>query len=295
MPADRAGLNFRQDYFDDPAGWAAIKSLLYDIFSVDLDPLDSVGGYDRTSFPSAFFDESGRCIANLSGFAMPLIIDGRPVKAAGWQSGAVRPDYRGLGLFRALIRHTLQRGEEQGFEAVVLYTDKPGLYAPHGFRTVRQFSFRGDAPRPIGGQKPARRLTIESDLGLLQRLLAKRTPVSQRLAVTGQAEMFLLNCHLVEDVSLSLMPDEKTVVAWRMTDGGAFQLLDVVGEQVPCLAEILGALDLTPASVETFIPPDRLAFDGEPVGDDGPLVLMMRCADDLLPTEPCCLSPLAEF
>lgn len=294
-PADRAGLNFRQDYFDDPAGWAAIKSLLYDIFSVDLDPLDTVGGYDRTSFPSAFFDETGRCIANLSGFAMPLIVNGRPVKAAGWQSGAVRPNYRGQGLFRDLIRHTLQRGEEQGFEAVVLYTDKPGLYAPHGFRTVRQFSFRGDAPKPIGGQKPARRLTIESDLGLLQRLLAKRTPVSQRLAVARQAEMFLLNCHLVDDVSLSLMPDEKTVIAWRMTDGGAFELLDVVGEQMPCLAEILGALDLTPASVETFIPPDRLAFDGEPVGDEGPLVLMMRCADKFLPTEPCCLSPMAEF
>lgn len=295
MPPDRAGLTFRQDYFDDPAGWAAIKALLYDIFSVDLDPLDTIGGYDPTSFPSAFFDETGRCIANLSGFAMPLIVNGRPVKAAGWQSGAVRPDYRGQGLFRDLIRHTLQRSEEQGFEAVVLYTDKPGLYAPHGFRAVPQFSFQGDAPKQMGVQKPARRLTIDADLGLLRALLTNRTPVSRRLAVTRQAEMLLLNCHLVDDVSLSLMPDEKTVVAWRMADGGLFQLLDVVGEQMPSMAEILDALQLTPASIEAFIPPDRLAWGNEPRRDDGPLVLMMRCADDMLPTEPSCLSPMAEF
>nr|WP_237351704.1 GNAT family N-acetyltransferase [Rhizobium sp. ACO-34A] len=153
-PADRAGLFFRQDYFDDPAGWSAIKTLLIDIFNVDITALDGLGGHDRTSFPSAYFDGDGRCIANLSAFSMPLMIDGRAIKAAGWQSGAVRPEYRGRGLYQDLIRITLDRCEEQDLEAIVLYTDKPGLYAPHGFRILPQYSFKGPVPA-ISGTPPS--------------------------------------------------------------------------------------------------------------------------------------------
>ncbi|NVP54759.1 hypothetical protein [Mycoplana rhizolycopersici] len=57
MASDRAGLIFREDYFDDPAGWAAVKALLVDVFGVDVKPLDRLGGPDRTLMSSAWFDE----------------------------------------------------------------------------------------------------------------------------------------------------------------------------------------------------------------------------------------------
>lgn len=289
------GLTFRQDYFDDPAGWSAVKALILDIFDVDITPLDTVGGHDQTSFPSAFFDETGCCIANLSAFAMPLVIDGRAVKAAGWQSGAVRPEYRGQGLFRDLIRTTLDRCEKQGYEAIVLYTEKPGLYEPYGFRAVPQYVFKGAAPPPANGNARARSLTIEADLARLRSLLADRTPVSHHFAVADQSKMFLLNCHLLDEVRLSLLTGDQTVIAWRMTPDHTFQLLDVVGRTIPTLAEILDGLDLAPTSVESFIPPDRLSFPADPVLDTGPLVFMMRAADSLRSGGPFCLSPMAEF
>ena len=96
-----------------PGGWAAVKALLLAVFDVDVSPLERRGGRDRTLMSSAWFDGSGRCVANLSAFAMPLLIDRRPVEAAGLQSGAVLPEYRGRGLFRALLRRTLQRCEER--------------------------------------------------------------------------------------------------------------------------------------------------------------------------------------
>jgi GNAT superfamily N-acetyltransferase len=296
-PADRDNLIFRQDYFDDPAGWQAITALLGDIFGVDISALDRFGGHDRSNLASAFFDAEGICIANLSAFSMPLMIDGRIVSAGAWQSGAVRPAYRGQGLFRDLIHIALERCETAGFEVLVLYTDKPGLYAPYGFVAVSQFSFVG--PPPAAVKKPAtvRRLVMNDgdDLSLMQALLAGRAPISRQFAVADQAKMFLLNTVLIDGVSVDYLEDEQVAIAWRQTEDGTFDLLDVVGKIIPALAKILAALDQQAPRIHVHFPTDRLDWSGEPLRDEGPLVLMMRCAPRLIPDTPFCLSPLAEF
>ncbi|SMD16935.1 GNAT family N-acetyltransferase [Rhizobium sp. RU36D] len=292
----REGLVFRQDYFDDAAGWAALKQLLIDIFNVDISPLDRLGGHDPTSFPSAYFDAAGRCVANLSAFSMPLVINGHPVKAAGWQSGAVRPEYRGLGLYRELIAATLAWCDNQGYEAIVLYTDKPGLYERYGFRIVPQYSFPGSPPPSLPDRQPvARDLHLENDLGLVQTVLSGRTPVSRRLAVVDQSRLFPLNCLLQESVRLSALRHDSVIVAWRRPEPGLFELLDVVGPEIPTLAEILAEIGQQPERVESCIPSDLLDWDSPAVANTGSLVFMMRAPDELLPADPSCLSPLADF
>jgi GNAT superfamily N-acetyltransferase len=293
----RDGLLYREDYFADPSGWQAIKDLLLDIFDVDIAPLDALGGPDPTSMPSAYFDADGRCVANFTAFAMPLVFNTRLVKATGLQSGAVRPEYRGRGVFRDLIRRTLQRCDAAGFEAAVLYTDKPGLYTPHGFSVVPQYRFSGPPPeRPaMPSAHSTRRLAPLADVGALRHLLAQRTPVSNRFAVVGQVEMFLLNMSFAEDIQVDLMPDGSAAIAWRQDADGTFELLDIAGLRIPRMAEILHALDVTPPRVTCFFPPDRLDWRGDALEDKGELVFMMRCAPELLPNTPTCLSPMAEF
>ncbi|MDI7864771.1 GNAT family N-acetyltransferase [Rhizobiaceae bacterium n13] len=297
--AQIAGLTFRQDYFDDPQGWCAISDLLLETFGVDISPLDKLGGHDRTNLPSAFFDDGGRCIANLSAFSMPLMIDGGVVRAAGLQSGAVRPEYRGRGLFRELIRITLARCEAHGYEALVLYTDKPGLYEPHGFVTIPQQHFRGPPPPPLprGAVRPMRPLRIDDpeDLALIKRVLAERTPVSSRFAVTAQSEMFLLNSYLVSGTRLAYLHQSDAVVAWRQSETRGFELLDIAGQQIPALATILAALDAEPGHVTVHVPPDRLEWEGTPEAAAGDLVFMVRGTPSLIPDKPFCLSPMAEF
>lgn len=294
---ERDGLVFRQDYFADPEGWRAIAELLRDVFGVDISPLDRLGGHDTTNMPSAWFDADGRCVANFSAFSMPLIINGKVVKAAGLQSGAVRPEYRGRGLFRDLIRMTLARCDARGYEAIALYTDKPGLYEPYDFRIVPQHRFSGPPPQPLESGRASRRVDIgdADDLALMQGLLGERLPVSARFAVTDQAKMFLLNAYLVDDVTLDYLPAYQAVVAWRSSPDGAFELLDIAGPEIPPLNAILAALAQKPARVIVRFPPDRLSWLGEPERDTGDLVLMMRCPAAMIPTEPFCLSPMAEF
>ncbi|MCR6500710.1 GNAT family N-acetyltransferase [Shinella sp. CPCC 101442] len=295
MP-DRKGLVFRTDYFGDAAAWRALAAMLEDIFGIDVTMLDRLGGPDPTSAPFAWFDASGRCIANISAFSMPLVIDGTFVRAAGLQSGAVRPDYRGQGLFRSVMEAALDHCDSEGFEAVALLTDKPTLYENYGFRTLPQHRFAG--PAPTGGRVGAMRhldIARDADVTLLRRLLNARRPVSDRFAPLRQAEMFLFNAALMPDLRLSLLENENTVIAWQSGPDGVFALFDVAGASVPTLADILASLRISPSNALVHFAPDHLDWEGEALADAGDMVLMLRGAENLRPERPFALPPMAEF
>ncbi|AYG57831.1 GNAT family N-acetyltransferase [Rhizobium jaguaris] len=292
---DSEGLILRQDYFNDPSPWSALVDLLQDTFSIDISLQDQFCGPDPTSMPFGYFDETGRCVANFSAFSMPLIINGRVVRAAGYQSGAVRPEWRGRGLYRDLMQRAFARTKAEGFELDILLTDKPALYERYGFRAFQQHVFVGPPPETAGPLPPARRLSLQDpgDMRLLKTLLQDRAPVSGRFAVAGQMEMFHLNACFDPDIRLSLVADT-TVVAWKF-DGGTLRLLDVAGPAIPSLAAISSALDLRAERMEVCFPPDRLDWDGTPALYQGYTWLMMRgdAADNI--DGPVMLSPMAEF
>ena len=293
---ERPGLVFRSDYFGDTAAWRALAGLLDDTFGIDVTALDRLGGPDPTSVAFAWFDASGTCIANISAFALPLVIDGAFVRAAGLQSGAVRPSHRGQGLYRDVMEAAFAHCDAEGFEAVALLTDKPDLYTRYGFSALPQHRFAGDAPSD-GHAGPVRTFDIdnESDVTLLRRLLEGRGPVSDRFAPLRQVEMFLFNASLMPDLRLDLMVEENAVVAWQTGDDGSFELLDVVGTRIPGLADILASLGIAPSQVVVHFAPDHLAWDGVAAADESDMVLMLRSAKDLRPPQPFALPPMAEF
>ncbi|MBP2442688.1 GNAT family N-acetyltransferase [Rhizobium leguminosarum] len=296
-PPDSAGLTFRQDYFGDPAGWAALVCLLKDIFGIDIGPLQQLGGPDPTSMSFGWFDAEGALAANISAFALPFVFNGTIIHAAGLQSGAVRPPWRGRGLYRDVTVKALDWCERQGFEAVILYTDKPSLYEAYGFRAIPQHRYEGAAPDPSIFVEPARLLAPSNadDLALLQSLLKARSPVSTSLSVTVNAAMFLINTQLDPDVRVSLLEDQQAAIAWKMDATGRFSLLDVVATEIPTLAAILGGLDIASAAVDVFFRPDKLGWTGAPQPVESGTVLMLRGLGDEAPHFPAMLSPMADF
>jgi len=294
--ADTTGLTFRQDYFADHAAWRALVSLLHDTFGIDIGPLMQLGGPDSTSMPFGWFAGDGTLASNLSAFAMPLVINGRRINAAGLQSGAVRPPWRGRGLYRDVTTKALDWCAAQGFEAIVLYTDKPALYEPYGFRTLPMHSFSGDAPAPTGAPQ-CRSIDPRNadDLALLQDLLVGREPVSDTLAVVSSPAMFLINTQLDPDARLAFIEQLSAVIAWKL-DGGTLILLDVLAAAIPPLAAILGGLGARPDRVEVLFRPDKLGWNGEPtpVSAHG-THFMIRGLDGLTLDAPAMLSPMADF
>lgn len=296
MPPDTRGLTFRQDYFGDPAAWSALVELLQDTFGIDVGTQDRFGGPDPTSMPFGYFDENGACVANFSAFSMPMMIDGHLVKAAGFQSGAVRPEWRGRGLYRDLMRRAFGWCDGQGFGLGLLLTDKPALYEPYGFRVLPQHRFSGPPPKEATPVGLARTLSISNpgDLALVMRLLRERTSVSSVFAVASQVEMFLLNSGFDSDIRLAYLDQFEAIVAWK-SDGTSFQLLDIAGKSIPSLAAVLAALDLRPDRVEVCFPPDRLGWQGTPEPFPSYTSLMIRGAAADCLDRPVMLSPMAEF
>jgi hypothetical protein len=247
--------------------------------------------------PFGWFDAEGGLTANISAFALPFVLNGRIVHAAGLQSGAVRPPWRGRGLYRDVTVKALDWCEQQDFEAVILYTDKPSLYEPYGFHAIPLHRYEGAAPAPSASAAPARPLlpTNADDLALLQSLLKARSPVSTSLAVTDNAAMFLINTQLDPDVRISFLEDKQAVIAWKIDEAGRFSLLDVVAAEMPSLAAILGGLEIVPASVEVLFRPDKLSWEGVPHQLESGTRLMLRGLSDATPDFPAMLSPMAEF
>ncbi len=294
---DYSGLTFRRDYFGDRKAWQALVDLLKDTFGIDIGPLQQMGGPDPSSMPFCWFASDGQLAANLSAFAMPLVIDGRTVNAAAFQSGAVRPPWRGRGLCRDLTHKALAWCEEKGFEAVVLYTDKPGLYEPYGFCALPFHCHVGKAPVSSKAELPARRLNpLEpADLKLLRAALKTRVPVSDVLAVRESAAMFLINTQLDPGVMLSWLEREQTAVAWKMETPGHLTLLDVVGPEIPSLASIIGALDIDVTTVDVLFSPDKLGWSGQAKPVDSHTHFMIRSAGATAFAHPAMLSPMADF
>ena len=289
------GLTLRQDYFDDPSAWNALVDLLQDTFSIDVSILDQFDGPDRTSMPFGYFDADGRCVANFSAFSMPMIINGRVVKAAGYQSGAVRPEWRKRGLYRDLMQRAFAHTATEAYELDLLLTDKPALYERYGFRILPQHIFVAQTPTLQKSDLSARQLSLEApdDLRLIKTLLQDRQPASAQFAVVRQMEMFLLNASFNSAIRLTALGDD-TVVAWTF-DGATFWLLDIVGTAIPSLATIVSALDIEPERIEICFSPDRLDCEVSLEPYDGYTMLMVRgkAAADIV--GPLMLSPMAEF
>lgn len=290
-------LALREGYFGDPAAFQALADLLQDIFGIDISYQMALGGPDPTSMPFGYFDPSGRCVANFSAFSMPLVVNGRVVRAAGYQSGAVRPDYRGEGLYRTLMKRAFDWAEREGFEAGILLTDKPGLYEPHGFQAVPQFRFHGAVPQADLPVPRARDLDLkqEADLHIVQKALEARQPVSEIFSVARQKEMFLLNAHFDPDIRLSLLEENDAVIAWEAQGDTSLQILDVAARQIPPLSHIVASLGAHFERAEVFFPVDRLGWDGVATPHQGDCVLMVKGLEPASLAQPFMLSPLADF
>lgn len=291
------GLTFRQGYFSDAAALAALADLLRDTFGIDISAQNRLGGPDPTSMPFGYFDQSGRCVANFSAFTMPMMIGGKEVKAAAYQSGAVRPEYRGHGLYRNLMKAAFAWAAEAGYDAGILLTDKPGLYQPYGFHVVDQFINVGAPPPVVSIEGCGRALDIldAEDLGLIVQCLDRRKPVSKDFAVIRQKEMFLLNACFDRQTSLTYLPKLDAIVAWRSGDDKAFVLLDIVAEQIPTMSEIWAAIGYSGNRLEAHFPTDQMDWQGSRVHSRSGVDLMLTDNLKGILPDSLMLSPMAAF
>lgn len=264
-------LRFRSDYAQTTEGLSELKNLIRDVFAIDISPLDRLG-HDTSVIAFGWWHHD-RLIANISLYERQLFLSGDRVSALGVQSVAVRPQWRGKGLFRDLMRRALQHSDELT-ELMILATETPSLYRPFGFRQIRETVFNaGWASRQ--SQAICRDLSLDAneDVAMLLNLFPRRAPTSLFASACDHPSLFFLKAALTPEIRLVHLPDLDAIVAIRI-DGNTLILLDIVAPKIPTLEDILAHLDFEGNRIELHLTPDRLGWrpEGQQSVDRGYMV-----------------------
>ncbi len=269
-------LAYQENNDNEEPVFQSVMRLLADTFGLDVDPLKTFDLFEPTYRSFSYLDKEGNCVANASAIGVPLFLSGKLVKAIGIQSVATRPSYRHRGLSRDLLGRALAWCDERS-DLVLLHTSIPDFYLPFGFRSVQEHFFVGK-PSEAVGEACSYKLSWESqkDRDLLRQMLLSRSLVSSVASICGLPGMFALNAMGTEGLSLYHLPALQVIVALRHKEDGTLCLLDVVGQKMPTLSQILGALDCAPQMIETHFSPDLLGWKGTETPCQKKNVLMVR-------------------
>ena len=208
--------------------------------------------------------EGDRAVAHVGVIELPLVIGGRQRMVASIHAVCTDADRRRRGHARTLMEAALAHCRVR-YGTVVLTTLIPEFYTRLGFRTVAEHAFT----RPVGTLAPSaggRPLAEHADdARLLVRLLAARTPVSERLGALDAATVFVFALLLGwGDFSRAYYHAALDVVSVHEVVGRTLVLYDVVGAALPPLADLLEAIGADVDRVVTLFVPDRLGAGFRP-------------------------------
>jgi predicted N-acetyltransferase YhbS len=254
-------LDFRSDYALSCEGLSELTRLIYDVFGVDVSPLNRMGHDPRVVAFGWWL--GSELIANVSLYERKLWLMGEQVAAFGVQSVAVRPEWRGKGLFRDLMGRALSFADAR-VDLVILATGTPSLYTPFGFRQVKEATFSAD----LAGQqtRPGYRLLSlaeDSDIAFLRDIFSRRAPTSFVASACDHPALFMLKAFEAPEIELLHLPNLDAVVAVKGRNGPSMTLLDIVAPSIPSLEEIVSALGYAGERINVHLTPDRFSWAPE--------------------------------
>lgn len=243
---------------------STLDDLVREVFGLDFAPWRALG-FDFPEYTPFTREEGGCAVANVSASPMQLTVGGQDVTAVQVGTVCAAPSHRGRGLVRSLMERAHAHHEGRcAFFYLFANASVPAFYQRFGYRPLPQHRFSCPAPpfRATGGR--ARRLSVvnRDDLLRMRRTADERAPVSLRLGVRAQAWIWLFHARLLHADHLAWL-EPLDVIAVSRRDRGTLHLYDLVGPEVPTLAEVYPYLgDPTCREVRFHFTPDRLRVPG---------------------------------
>ncbi|MCB9849408.1 MAG: GNAT family N-acetyltransferase [Phycisphaerales bacterium] len=254
-------LQFRSQYWDDPAAQAEYIRFTRGIHGLDLSAWRDRGFWDEHYVPFSFF-EGDRIVSNVSLYLLPMVIAGEPCVVPQVSGVGTEPLYRRRGLNRELTNRALAwcRGLTSEFSFLFADLDAFPFYKKCGFRCTPQHRFVTPV-QSLSGDGSARRLNFNDgdDLALLHDLARQRTAVSDEI---GCLSPNLLMFHALYTLSdCAYWVEELGVVAFAGMTGKTLRVFDIVGPQIPALDDVLSYLPAFKANqIECMFMPDKVAL-----------------------------------
>ncbi len=251
-------LEFRSNHIQTHGELPELTRLLIDIFGLDILPLNRLGHDPSVTAFGWWCDD--KLVANVSLYERKLWLAGEEVKAFGVQSVAVRPEWRGKGLFGDLMERAINYADARA-ALMTLETGTPSLYTPFGFRPSIDTAFSAKiVQRQQSGWYRTMSLDEDSDLAFLKDMFSRRTPTSFVASACDHPALFLLKAFYTPEIELLHLPELDAIVAINGRDEPVMTPHDIIAPSIPPLEEIISALGYTGERINVNLTPDRLAW-----------------------------------
>lgn len=232
--------------------------------------------WDQVSTPFVLSHDD-RVLTHVGVLEMPMIVDGREVLVGGIHAACTHPNHRRRGYFRSVIEAALAWCDTR-YATQMLIAGEPEIYEPFGFRVVQECRFvslEHRTPKTPTTRK-LRQLDLDKpdDLSLLHRLLDERSPVSRRLGVVRERDVFLF-CQATRPMWYA---EDLDAILCVQADESTLRVHDIVATRVPSLWQLIDCMASSFQRVEVYFVPDQLDahLTPEPHVVDGDSLLMAR-------------------
>jgi hypothetical protein len=254
---------YRRSYADDATLADSIFGLLGTWFTGIAGPRTEAARlgslWDHCSTPFVY-ERNGEIVSHVGLLEMPYVIHGQRRRLGGVHGVCTLASERRRGHFRALMEELLEFSAGH-FETLELGTENPEYYEPFGFRIVPEHRFIARI-ESRGGRAGFRAFEADrrGDLELLDRLLDTRTPVSNRVGIVEERNVFKFS-----QGSAGLHYSEALdCLAVLEMNGRRLTLSDVVARELPTLEALLAEVAHPVDEVEFHFSPDRFDVAARP-------------------------------
>jgi GNAT superfamily N-acetyltransferase len=241
----------------DAKFWQALLTLqdgIWPELSARVDSARALGvHWEHDTTPFAWFEE-GRALAHVGVITHPLRLMGKDLVVAGIHAVCADPTARGRGLARRCMQAALSWVDERNMLAK-LSTSIPHFYSPWGFSVVPTHYFVSERAGGGGSARPA----LNGDTAYLRALFEARTPISDVYATREKGWLPIINLALQRRLpsGVLVVPGRDFLIVARQ-QGGVLHLDDVIGPELPDLAEVLAAIPFKFERIVYHFTPDRL-------------------------------------
>ncbi|MDF2938888.1 MAG: family acetyltransferase, partial [Paenibacillaceae bacterium] len=225
------GLQLVSHYRDNDNLRLSFNRLAHETFGIDFEGWYQKGAWD-SSYTCYSFAAGEKIVANVSVTAMTLLLDGRAQPS--FQIGTVmtHPDYRGQGLFKALMEEALTPLEKQDNSLTFLYANESvvNLYPKLGFQRSPFYRLETDAVTgALPGTPRLRKLDVarKEDWALIVCLVQERAPLSGKCWVSTGSSIFLWYCLNIFPDAIYYAEDRELLLVCEWSEE-KIELMDVV-------------------------------------------------------------------
>lgn len=238
--------------------------LFEEVFGITTQTLNdfSEKGYWDNTFKALSFLQDDKVIANVGAFSLPLLINGEKINAMGIQSVMTHPNFRRQGLMTHLLDKMIVEIDKE-CDCVVLFTEKPELYAPFGFNVVQEYLMTIPYDKNKGNDFLLRKLDYynEENRQLIQETIDSSQRLSNKFSTSNFQSSFYLNMYDVKWNEKLYYSEKLDALIVYEVDNEKLKLYGVFAPVIPVLDEICGEISERFTEIEFYFSPDQLGID----------------------------------